>query len=85
MSKLNALGDLDDARYNTAPGGACATPHALRVLQAELPNLAAAEEDSRGEAGRAAAVFHVIELVYAHELRVPSLPFEGDLEERKGG
>ena len=23
---LNALGDLDDARYNTAPGGACATP-----------------------------------------------------------
>ena len=45
---LNALGDLDDARYNTAPGGACATPHALRVLQAELPNLAAAAEDSRG-------------------------------------
>ena len=52
---LNALGDLDDARYNTAPGGACATPHALRVLQAELPNLAAAEEDSRGDAARAAA------------------------------
>jgi hypothetical protein len=50
---LNALGDLDDARYNTAPGGACATPYALRVLQAELPNLAA-EEDSRGDDARAA-------------------------------
>ena len=52
---LNALGDLDDARYNTAPGGACAIPYAMRVLQVELPNLAAAEEDSRSDMARPTA------------------------------
>lgn len=37
--ELRQLGDLDDPRYNTAPDGSSAVPHALRVLAAELPGL----------------------------------------------
>ena len=35
--ELKLLGNLDDPRYNTAPDGSSAVPHALRVLAAELP------------------------------------------------
>ena len=37
--ELKLLGNLDDPRYNTAPDGSSAVPHALRVLAAELPRL----------------------------------------------
>ena len=37
--ELKLLGNLDDPRYNTAPDGSSAVPHALRVVAAELPRL----------------------------------------------
>ena len=37
--ELRQLGNLDDPRYNTAPDGSSAVPHALRILAAELPGL----------------------------------------------
>ena len=79
---LEPLGDLDDARYNTAPGGACATPYALRVLQAELPNLIAL--DLRGcvelpvpsvtDVVRRAPNLRLLDLRACGELHVPGVP-----------